>query len=181
MAARRAEMEKRGIQPAPGKSVYQMDADELWKTGLSHLTGAAAGDVAGRTEGGRRAHWVGAQIADKVVKPLRNAPGVSQIANAERVTLGMLGGRDKLRQVAQEALSAGVGQLKDKAIDYAKTRGVAVVRRLMSAAKGGRVMRGGDVRVHKRELIVPARRAMPLMAALRKSKIAVPMRALKGK
>jgi hypothetical protein len=87
----------------------------------------------------------------------------------------------KLRQVAQEALSAGVGQLKDKAIDYAKTRGAAVVRRFMSAAKGGRVVRGGDVRVHKRELIVPARRAMPLIAALRKSKIAVPMRALKGK
>jgi hypothetical protein len=178
---RRDLMKQAGIQPT-GKTVFEMDKDELWKTGLGNALAGATGDLFAKSKRGQLAKRVGEEIADKVIKPARSLPGVSQIGNAEKVVQGVLGGPKKMAELAVEeiknkGISNVLGQVQsvipqgiiDRAKDF-----------IPSMATGGIVRapprRGKLVRLHNKELVIPARKSKAIQRLAKRNGIEIPIR-----
>jgi hypothetical protein len=151
--ARRAEMEAQGVKPADEKSWTDMDASEIWRTGLGNSLAGASGDLFRKTRRGQMAGKAGEWIADRIVKPIRQTPGLKFGESALPII-----------QKGKEGLKETVAQARDafNAADAA----------VPSMAKGGFVKapkyRGRLVRVHDGELIVPAKKAKGVFKQMKK-------------
>jgi hypothetical protein len=178
VAERREMMAKAGIQPT-GKTVFEMDAGELWKTGLGNALATAGKDPFAKTNRGKVLKKVGEAVGAGIHE-IGKVPGVGNvISNAEKVTTGVLGGPKKMADLAlQEIKNRGVSTvlgnvIPSSVIDRAKSL-------IPSMATGGVVRapprKGKLVRLHNNELVIPARKSKLIQRVAKRNGIEIPMR-----
>lgn len=122
-------------------------------------------------------------VADAAAEGLSYAGPVGKVASAAYKVFAPPGSKHYKRTWGEKLVAAGKEAIG--AVGLPKSLGgvkLDALRGAMpSAARGGRVARGGKVRVHKNELVVRKAAAPRLIKLLKRTGVALPLSAIKAK